>query len=394
MKEKRVHEKKIYLVGTAVRDALMGRAVTEKEYVAVGYAPEDFADLKQADDAHLLFVRDDGSRLTLAAAPGLEAGKKAGIEAALMRQDLTIDAVAYDEEEGGYLDPFNGKEDIEKRMLRHTSDAFAEEPMRVLRLARLRATYGTGWNIHASTRVLVYGMREELKTLPPDRVWDEVEKVLALPETHLFFETLFELGVLDIIFPSIFAMTTFKEGTKYHREASLFAHVMMVLRELKNEAPLLKLTALYHDIAKPFCFRTYGNGTRHGDPDKIEPRIDLQIPGPMKERVLFLSENHVKLPRLPHMSVYQIADFFESFKKDDALLEALIRFKRADDQGRFTDAPRPEIWERALLKTFDAICAYRPDAWIEAQPQTPDAKAVALHVHLHNIEIVKRTFFA
>jgi len=358
MKANTVQEKKIYLVGDAVRDALMGREVTEREYVTVGYSPEE------------------------------------RIEAVLRQRDLTINAVAYDEQDDVYIDPFDGREDIEKRMLRHVSEAFAEDPMNVLYLAYFRAAFGTEWNIHATTRVLIYGMREILAHLPPERVWEEVEKVLVLPDAHLFFETLFELGVLDVIFPSIYVLTTFKEGTKYHREASLFAHVMMVLRELKNESLLLKLTALYHDIAKPFCFRTYGNGKRHGDPDKIAPRIDMQIPAAMKERILFLSEKHVKVSKLPEMSVYHIADFFESFHKDDTLLTDLIRFKRADDQGRFTDAPRPEIWERALFKTFDAISAYNPKKWIDSQAQTPDDKAVALHVHLQNIEIVKRTFFA
>lgn len=349
-----MQEKKIYLVGGAVRDALMGVEATDREYVEL----------------------------------------ESGIEADLMRRDLTINAVAYDEHEDVYIDPCNGREDIERRMLRHTSEAFAEDPLHVLRLAHFRAVFGTGWNIHATTRVLVYQMREALTHLQPERVWEEVENVLPLAEAHLFFETLFELGVLDAVFPSLYAMTTFKEGTKYHREASLFAHVMMVLRELKNETPLLKLTALYHDIAKPYCYRTFGNGLRHGEPDNIAPRIDMQIPAQMKEKVLFLSEQHGKLSKLPEMSVYHIADFFESFQKDETLLTDLIRFKRADDQGRFTDVPRPEIWERALFKTFDAINAYNPQKWIDAQQQTPDDKAIALHVHLHNIEIVKRTFFA
>jgi tRNA nucleotidyltransferase (CCA-adding enzyme) len=400
MKANRVQEKKIYLVGGAVRDALMGREVTDRDYVAVGYSPEDFAHLKQVGKDFPVFLREDGSELALARKSGVGYNgfetETAGvsIEEDLARRDLTINAIAYDEQQDVYIDPYDGREDTEKRMLRHVSEAFAEDPMHVLRLARFRATFGTGWNIHATTRVLVYRMREELTHLQPEQVWKEVEKVLALQDAYLFFETLFELGVLDVIFPSLYEMTTFKEGTKYHREASLFAHVMMVLRELKNETALLKLTALYHDIAKPYCFRTYGNGTRHGDPDKIAPRIDMQIPAKMKDQVLFLSEKHDKLSKLPEMSVYHIADFFESFNKDETLLIALIRFKRADDQGRFTDVPRPEIWERALLKTFDAINAYRPEKWIESQTPTPDGKAIALHVHLHNIEVVKRTFFS
>ena len=393
-----MQEKKIYLVGGAVRDALMGRDVTDREYVAVGYAPEDFAHLERLEGELPVFLREDGSVLALARSArksGLETETAgASIEADLLRRDLTINAIAYDEKEDVYVDPCDGREDIERRILRHVSEAFAEEPLHVLRLARFRAMFGTGWNIHATTRVLVYQMREALTHLPPERVWQEVEKVLRLPDAHLFFETLFELGVLDAVFPSLYAMTTFKEGTKYHREASLFAHVMMVLRELKNETAPLKLTALYHDIAKPFCYRTYGNGLRHGDPDEIAPRIDMQIPAKMKERVLFLSEKHGKLSKLPEMSVYHIADFFESFHKDETLLTDLIRFKRADDQGRFTDVPRPDIWERALFKTFDAINAYNPQKWIDSQQQAPDDKAIALHVHLQNIEIVKRTFFA
>ena len=398
-----MQDKKIYLVGGAVRDALMGRKVTDRDYVAVGYSPEDFADLKRVGKDFPVFLREDGSELALARLErktgvgynGFET-ETAGVtlEADLMRRDLTINAIAYDEDEDVYIDPCNGREDIEKRMLRHVSEAFVEDPLRVLRLARFRATFGTGWNIHATTRVLVYKMREELTHLQPDRVWKEIEKVLALPEAHIFFETLFELGVLDVVFPSLYELTTFKEGTKYHREPSLFTHVMLVLRELKNETAVMKLAALYHDIAKPYCFRTYGNGARHGDLDKIEPRIDMQIPAKLKKRVLFLSANHVILPKLPQMSVYQIADFFESLNKDETLLVDLIRFKRADDQVRFTDAPRPEIWDRALLKTFDAIRDYSPQKWIESQSTPPDGKAIALHVHLHNIEVVKRTFFA
>ncbi|WP_345969363.1 polynucleotide adenylyltransferase [Sulfurimonas sp. HSL1-6] len=382
-----MQEKRIYLVGAAVRDALMGRGTGDRAYVAVGYSPADFAHLEQAEGAFPHYIREDGAMLTLAA-PG------ESIEGKLLQRPLTIDAIAYDEQEASYVDPCNGREDTEKRILRHTSEAFADVPMNVLRLARLRATFGTGWNIHATTRVVVYRMHGALTQLQPEAVWAEVQKVLALPETHLFFETLFELGVLDAVFPSLFALTTFKEGTKYHREASLFAHVMMVLRELKHETPLLKLTALYHDIAKPYCFRTYGNGTHHGDPDKIAPRIDMAIPEQMKAQILFLSEMHTKLPKLPQMSIYHITDFFERFKSDETLLEALIRFKRADDQGRFTDVPRPAIWDRAILKTFDAITAYTPEKWIAAQAEKPDDKAIALHMHLHNVEVVKRTFFA
>ncbi|HHH72562.1 MAG TPA: polynucleotide adenylyltransferase, partial [Sulfuricurvum sp.] len=213
--------KKIYLVGGAVRDRLMKREITDKDYVAVGYLPSEFSHLKQVGKDFPVFLQPDGSELALARLErkngkgynGFEV-ETAGvtIEDDLKRRDLTINAIAYDEETGKYIDPFGGKEDIRQRLLRHTSDAFAEDPMRVLRLARFRATFGETWKIHPATRVLVYAMQEELDYLQPDRVWKEMQKVLVLPEAHLFFETLFELGILGAVFPSLYTLTTLKEG--------------------------------------------------------------------------------------------------------------------------------------------------------------------------------------
>lgn len=397
-----MQKKRIFLVGGAVRDRLMRSAVKDKDYVAVGYAPEDFAHLKQVGKDFPVFLQDDGSELALARKErktssgynGFETDvENVSLQEDLLRRDLTINAIAYDEYNDEYIDPYNGKEDIEKRILRHVSDAFSEDPLRVLRLARFRATFGLGWNIHASTRVLVYGMRNELTSLQPERVYKEIEKVMALKSAHIFFETLFELGVLDVLFPSIYAMTQFKEGTKYHREASLFAHIMMVLQELKGESMTLKVAALYHDSAKPYCFRTYGNGVRHGDPALIEPYIELLLPQKMLSRVLFISEMHVVLPKLQQMPVEDITLFFERFRGDESLLWDVVRFKSADDRGRMTDVQKPAIWEEAIFKTFSAICAYSPKAWIGEQKMPPSGQAIATHVHKQYVEIVKRNFF-
>ncbi|HHH72487.1 MAG TPA: polynucleotide adenylyltransferase, partial [Sulfuricurvum sp.] len=256
---------------------------------------------------------------------------------------------------------------------------------------RFRATFGAAWEIHPATRVLVYAMQEELGYLQPDRVWKGMQKVLVLPEAHLFFETLFELGVLGAIFPSLYTLTTLKEGNRYHREPSLFTHVMMVLKELKEESMLLKLTALYHDIAKPYCYRIHGDGREHTEPKLIEPRIDLQLPSKLKSSLLFLSEMHTKVAELPTMRTEQVAEFFECFNKNAAMMQALLRFTEANNNGRIADAPGPKIVYDAIWKTFEAISSYSPRQWIESQKEPPEGKNIAAHIHQHNIEVIKHT---
>ncbi|MDD4949098.1 polynucleotide adenylyltransferase [Sulfuricurvum sp.] len=390
-------KKQIYLVGGAVRDALLGREIKDKDYVAVGYGVDEFSHLRQVGKDFPVFLREDGSELALARVErkigvgynGFETDTAdVTLHEDLMRRDLSINAIAYDEENGCYIDPFNGRDDIEKKMLRHTSDAFVEDPLRVLRLARFRATFGYEWSIHPSTKVLVYRMREELKHLQGDRVWKEIEKVLMLEDSHLFFETLFELGVLGYVFPSIYNLTTLKEGTKHHHESSLFVHAMMVLRELRNESPLLKLCAIYHDIAKPQCYREYGNGSGHEDKNRVEPLIDIQIPVKIKSRMLFIIDNHGKVSKLQQMRASKIATFFEQFKKDRVLLLELLCFNEGDNLGRITDNPKVPLDKEMILKIFDGIASYSPKNWMSEQEENPKGSTIAQHVHKYNIGVV------
>lgn len=395
-------EKKIYLVGGAVRDKLLGIENYDKDFVAVGYSPEEFSHLKQVGKDFPVFIDDNGCELALA-----RIERKTGVgyngfsmdtsnvtlEEDLKRRDLTVNSMAYDEQSDTVIDPFNGKDDLEKKVLRHTSEAFVEDPLRVLRLARFRAKYGFEWKIHHSTKVLVYQMRDELKFLQPDRVYREVEKVLDLQNSHLFFETLFELGVLDVVFPSIYKLSTLKEGITYHMEDSCFIHTMWVLKNLSKETRLLKLTAIYHDIAKPYCYRNYGNAAKHDKVELIEPLIDMQLPSKLKKRMLFLIENHIRVYILDQMKASRIASFFESFKRDRKLLEELIEFTNADNQGRITEDEKKDLPKDMLLEVFDRIFSYSPKEWIKAQSKDEvSPEAIKQHVHKYNISIVKKYF--
>lgn len=393
-------EKKIYLVGGAVRDKLLNEINYDKDYIAVGYKAEEFSHLKQVGKDFPVFITEDGDELALARIERKISSGYNGfsvdtsnvtLEEDLKRRDLTINSIAYDEENKTTIDPFNGQEDLDKKTLRHTSEAFIEDPMRVLRIARFRAKYGYSWKIHHTTKVLIYNMKEELKSLQADRVYKEISKVLELENSHIFFETLFELGVLEDIFPSIYQLTTLKEGSVYHLEPTVFEHTMMVLRELKNASAILKLTAIYHDIAKPYTYRTYGNSSKHDKPDLVEPLIDIQLPTKLQKKMLILIENHIKIYTFFEMKPSKIATFFESFRKDRKLMEDLITFGDADNQGRICFKEKTNLDRELILNIFDEIANYSPKTWIDSQEKEDlSANAIKQHIHNYNTSIVKK----
>ena len=394
--------KKIYLVGGAVRDKLLNESFYDKDFVAVGYTSDDFSHLKQVGKDFPVFLNEDGSELALARVERKTSQGYNGfcmetenvtIEEDLKRRDLTINSIAYDEENKIFIDPYNGKKDLENRVLRHTSEAFTEDPMRVLRLARFRAKYGYRWKIHPSTKVFVYQMRDELKYLQKDRVYKEIEKVLDLENSYIFFETLFELGVLDVIFPSIYNLTTLKEGSIYHMESTVFEHTMMILKELKNSSRLQKLTTLYHDIAKPYCYRKFGNSASHDKKELVEPLIDMQLPVKLKQKMLSLIENHIKIYILDQMKATKIATFYESFRKDRELFENLIEFANADNQGRICLTTKESLPKDKLLLVFDTISSYSPKDWIDSQEDV-SGDMIKQHIHRYNIEVVKKLYFS
>lgn len=392
-------EKKIYLVGGAVRDRLMGCEICDKDYVAVGFCADDFKSLISVGKDFPVFITENGDELALARVERKVSSGYNGfivdtqnvtLENDLKRRDLTINSIAYDEKEDRIIDPLNGKKDIEKNILRHTSEAFIEDPIRVLRIARFRAKFGYDWKIHHSTKVLIYSMRDELKSLQKDRVYKEVDKVLGYENSDIFFETLFELGVLDIIFPSLYELTRLKEGSIYHKEDNVFIHTMMVLRNLKNSSKLLKTTALYHDIAKPYCYRKFGNSSGHDSIDIVKQFIDIQLPTKVQKRMLFLIQYHIKIAIILEMKPQKIATFFESFKKDKTLLEDLLYFYNADNEGRITNEEKEPLNKELILRIFDNISSFSPKKWIDGQENRPSGEAIKQFVHKTNISIVKK----
>ncbi len=208
--------KNIFLVGGAVRDQLLGRKAFDKDYVVVGSSVSEMkkAGFQQVGKDFPVFLhpltKDEYAlaRTEKKVSKGytgfkVDSSKKVSLEDDLARRDLTINAMAKDLD-GNIIDPFNGQQDLRSKVLKHTTSAFSEDPVRVLRTARFLARYGKNWTIDKSTKALFLEIRNkgELQHLVPERVWKETEKALAEDTPSLYFATLIGLDIfpeLDVL---------------------------------------------------------------------------------------------------------------------------------------------------------------------------------------------------
>jgi tRNA nucleotidyltransferase (CCA-adding enzyme) len=176
------------------------------------------------------------------------------IEDDLGRRDLTINAIAR-HADGDLVDPFGGVADIRNRILRHVSDAFVEDPVRVLRVARFAARFASlGFVIAPETMTLMGTMTAngEIDALVPDRVWKETELALLGPDSRIFFETLRTCGALKVLFPEVDRLFGVPQPEQWHPEIDTGVHVMMVLDQAEKLSPDLEVrfAALVHDLGK------------------------------------------------------------------------------------------------------------------------------------------------
>lgn len=351
-------EKKIYLVGGAVRDKLLNIKNSDKDYVAVGYNESDFQDLKKVGKSFPVFLMDNGDELALARIDNkISSGyngfevctKNVTLEEDLARRDLTINAIAYDEKNNIYIDPFNGKDDIKNKILRHTTKAFCEDPLRVLRIARFKAKLGKDWSIDNETKKIIFNMKNELVYLQKERVYKEIEKVLKLENSHIFFEILIDINILDILFPTIYKLR--KSIDK--------------LKVIKKESILLKLIVVYHNIKK----------------DEI---IDVDIPKKLKNNMLFIIDNYKKLNSLTNLTDDEIIIFFKKFRKNKIILKEMITFCKLKELN---------INEDNLINLFNEISNFSPSKWMNSQNIKPSIQEIKEYIYKENINIVRKYLY-
>lgn len=392
---------KIYLCGGAVRDKLLGLDPKDLDYVVVGSSEQEMLDLnyQRVGQSFPVFLHPTTNdeyalaRREVSTGPSYQdfkcETKDVTLTEDLSRRDITINSIALDSD-GTYIDPFNGQSDIKSKTLRHTSSAFSEDPIRVLRIARLRARFGPYWKIHASTKLLIDKMRPQLRHLQPDRVYAEVAKVMDSPNSHIFFETLDELQVLDVIFPNIFNLKTYREGSVWHKEPNVFEHTMTMLKLADHESPTVKWMILYHDIAKPLCRRLYGNGAGHDSEELASPLIDIQLPAKIKKKVLFHINIHQRIFKIFEMTPKKVAKLIYSFRKDSGLLRDVLLVSSYDKAGATSIIDRPDSDFTQFLLAFNEVNSYSPYQWIQQQATIPNPLHIQQHIHNHAIQIIRR----
>jgi len=258
----------IYLVGGAVRDKLLGRPVVDRDWVVVGATPEDMvaAGYKPVGKDFPVFLHGDTREEYALARTERKTGRGyhgfafhadpgVTVEQDLERRDLTINAIAQ-AKDGRLVDPFDGVRDIETRTLRHVSPAFAEDPVRLLRVARFAARYAPlGFTVASETMALMRRMVEdgEVDHLVPERVWAETRKALAEPMPQVFVQVLRESGALRVLFPEVDVLYGVPQRPEYHPEVDTGIHVELVLQAAARLAPgnaLVAWCALTHDLGK------------------------------------------------------------------------------------------------------------------------------------------------
>lgn len=259
---------KIYLVGGAVRDRLLDLPVKDRDYVVVGATPDEMQRLgyKAVGKDFPVFLHPQTreeyalARIERKTGPGYHgfdfmAGPAVTLEDDLRRRDLTINAIAEDEH-GDLVDPFGGSADLRNRVLRHVSPAFAEDPVRVLRVARFAARYASrGFQIAPETLELMREMVRagEVDHLVPERVWAETQKALTEAQPSAFLRALRACGALARVMPEVDALYGVPQRAEFHPEVDTGIHVEMVLDMAAQIAPgdaLIGWCALTHDLGK------------------------------------------------------------------------------------------------------------------------------------------------
>ena len=257
----------IYLVGGAIRDQLLGLPVCERDWVVVGATPQQLIvqGFKKVGKDFPVFLHPQTHEEYALARTERKVGKgytgfecyaaeDVTLEQDLKRRDLRINAIAQTAS-GEIIDPFEGRADLENRLLRHVSDAFSEDPLRILRVARFAARLAPfEFKVAEETLGLMREMvtQDELDTLAPERIWQETVRALKESDPRPYFLVLRACGALERLWPALDKLWGIPQLEKYHPEIDTGLHVMIVLKEacLLSNDPVTRFAALCHDLGK------------------------------------------------------------------------------------------------------------------------------------------------
>jgi tRNA nucleotidyltransferase (CCA-adding enzyme) len=403
-----------YLVGGALRDELLGEPSADRDWVVVGTTPDAMAAAgyrpvgrdfpvfldPETQEEHALarterksgrgyhgFVFHTGADVTL--------------EADLARRDLTVNAIAR-ADDGTLVDPFDGQADIQARVLRHVSDAFVEDPVRLLRLARYYARFAPlGFTVAEETMTLVRRMvaAGEIDHLVPERVWAEAERALMHDEPQLFFYLLRDAGATPVLFPELDALFGVIQPPRHHPEIDSGVHTLLVLGQAAIDGASLtaRYGALCHDYGKALTPARILPG-HHGHEERGVKPTDrcsarLGVPRTLRDTARLITRWHTHLHRIAELRPGTILSLFEgmdAFRRPERL-DDLMTVCAADVRGRlgFEKRRYPQI--EIARQTFEAARAVDAGALAASGLR---GSAIGEALHTRRIEAIARVLAA
>lgn len=399
---------KIYLVGGAVRDILLGKSPKDKDYVITGATPEEMNQLgyERVGNDFPVFLHPETKDEYALARTERKTGagyndfecffdKNVTLEEDLLRRDLTINAMALDDKTKKIFDPYNGKQDLNNKILRHVNaETFKEDPVRILRVARFQSRM-PDFTLAPELKKLLIEMVNEgmLENLTKERVWKELSRAMTEKSPQLFFETLDSIGGLKVLFPIIHKMKGIPQRPDYHAEGDVYIHTMMVLKEgsiltekyTDYHKLLIAMANVSHDFGKTetkkeLLYDENGSptGFHYGHDEAIvcnrlveEFSKSVSMPSHVESFCKIIARNHQLIHGIKHLRAGRIADFFNEINlkskankdiTDEEYLRNIIIACKSDAFGRkitvedkIIDAPRDySQQEQILLKSYES----------------------------------------
>jgi tRNA nucleotidyltransferase (CCA-adding enzyme) len=386
----------VYLVGGAVRDRLLGLPVRERDWVVVGATPEELAGrgYRQVGRDFPVFLHPETheeyalARVERKTGPGYHGfavhfAPDVTLEEDLRRRDLTINAIAEDEH-GGLIDPYGGRADLERGLLRHVSEAFVEDPVRILRVARFAARYADrGFSVAPDTMALMQRMvaAGEATALVPERVWAETDRALAGDSPQVYFQVLRTAHALAVVFPELDRLWGVPQPARWHPEIDTGVHVLLVLAAAArlSTLPRVRFAALMHDLGKgetpPAQWPAHVGHEVRSERLVEALAARLRIPNDYRDLAMLVARHHALCHRAQELRPGTLLEFFEhadAVRRPERFYEYLLACE-ADMRGRtgFEDRDYPQA---SLLRT--ALEAVRTITLSDAERSGADGAAI------------------
>lgn len=372
---------KTYLVGGAVRDKLLGLPVREKDWVVVGETPESMLEqgYKKIGKDFPIFLHPETHEEYALARTERKTGKgyygfecyaapDVTLEQDLARRDLTVNAIAEDKE-GSLIDPYKGQDDLQSRVLRHVSNAFIEDPVRVLRVARFSAQLSDfDFTVAPETLNLMQSMVNsgEVDALVPERVWQELARALSQSDPSPFILVLRECGALKRLWPELDRLWGIPQPEQHHPEIDTGIHTMMVLKKA-SELSLqtqVRFAALCHDLGKGTTPKDQWPSHRGHEERGVKLIQDFckryRVPNDHRDLAIAVSRYHLHCHRafeLKPATLLSTLEHLNAFRQPERLEQFLLACE-ADALGRKgkEDGSYPQAnWFRQAFEVARAV---------------------------------------